>query len=274
MKKYTIYAGIIGSLFLLATVSCDQENEGVKYAAKNEGIAFLTPESEILAAPTETSVSYKIVRSSVNGKLELPLVANYDETVFTLPATVVFEDGAGTALITIPLEKTELGVAYPITLAFDSIKSSPFGFFKTTVSVMRDYNWLSAGVAEVYSGWVGNDEGIDVNIEHAEGTTPGRYRLVSPYYVMEPDYCPKPGYHLVFELDENHNALRFLDGQKIGETDSTYGEISFFSSEDGDTFTNEGNTFTILGWFYVDAGGFGQMPETFIWKEGYPGNAE
>jgi hypothetical protein len=271
MKRFNIYTGIIGSLLLLATASCDQENEGVKYTAENEGIAFLTAESEILAAPTETSVTYKIVRSNVNGRLELPIVADYDEAVFTLPSTVVFEDGAGTAGITIPLEKTELGVAYPITLSVDSVKSSPFGFFKTTVSVMRDYNWLSAGVAEFYSSWVGNEEGIDVKIEHAEGTNPSRYRLVSPYYVMEPDYCPKPGYHLVFELDENQNALHFFDGQKIGEADPDYGEIFFFSSEDDDTFTNDGNVFTILGWFYVGAGGYGQMPETFIWKEGYPG---
>jgi hypothetical protein len=274
MKSFNIYSGIICSLFLLATASCDQENIGAKYTSENEGVTFLAAENEFLVSPDETSIAYKIARGNVSGKLELPIVADYDADIFTLPSTIVFEDGAGTATLTIPMEKTELGVAYPITLAFDSIKSSPFGAFETTLTVMRDYNWIPAGVAEMYSSWVGNEDGIDVNIEHAEGTNPSRYRLVSPYYIMEPSYCPKPGFHLIFELDENHNALKFFDGQKIGETYEDYGDIFFFDAESGDTFTNEGNVFTIMGWFYVGAGSFGQMPEFFVWKEGYPGGAE
>jgi hypothetical protein len=258
-------------MFLFLMTSCDQKNAGEQYTFANEGVTFLASRSSIMAQPSETTATFKIVRGNLNGRLELPVTASYDQDIFTIPSTVVFEDGAGEASLSIPLDKTILGVTYSIALSFDSIRSSLFGYFKTTLSIMRDYNWVSAGVAEMYSSWAGNSEGIDVKIEYADGTNPGRYRLVSPYYALEPAYA-SAGSHLVFELDANHNALNFPDQQKIGELyDGTY-DIYIFSSEDGDTFTNDGNKFTILGSFYVSIGGWGQMPEVFIWKDGYPGD--
>ncbi|MDR0349224.1 MAG: hypothetical protein LBH90_07010 [Tannerella sp.] len=277
MKRFNIYTGFVCScLFLLLTVSCNQENAGEKYLpGENESVSFLASENSILAPPSATTATYIVVRGNVNGRLELPITANCDQDIFTIPSSIVFEDGNGKAELSIPLEKTTLGESYPISLSFDSVKSSPFGHFKTTINVMRDYNWLPAGVAEMYSGWVGNEEGIDVNIEHADGSNPARYRLISPYYVMEPDYCEKPGFHLVFELDADYNALRFLDGQKIGEIYEDNGDdIYLFSANNGDTFTNEGNEFTVTGTFYISLGAFGQIPEVFIWTEGYPGNTE
>jgi hypothetical protein len=270
MKRVNIFMGIIACLLMLMITSCNQDNIGAEYSSEeNESVTFLAKTSDILAAPTETNVLYKIARANVNGRLELPIVADCDTDVFTIPSTVVFEDGKGTADISIPLDKTVLGVTYPVSLSFDSVKSSPFGYFKTTLNITKDYNWSSAGVAEMSSGWAGTTE--DVKIEYAEGSNPSRYRLVSPYYELEPDYCKNPGYHLVFELDGQHNALNFLDQQKIGELYSDTYDIYIFSSANGDTFTNQGNVFTILGSFYVDIGGWGQVPEVFIWKQGYPG---
>ncbi|MDR0412675.1 MAG: hypothetical protein LBH61_02565 [Dysgonamonadaceae bacterium] len=274
MKKRIVYAALLCSWALLAAISCDQDNEGKKHLPENEGLTFFATANELLAAPADTCIAYEIGRGNTKGRLEIPLVAGCDPAVFTLPSTVVFEDGAGTASINIPLKKTTLGVTYPITLAFDSVQASPFGYFKTSLTVMRDYKWLPSGVAEMYSGWAGNEEGIDVSVEQAEGSKPSRYRLVSPFYVIEPEFCPKPGSHFVFELNENHQALKFPDAQKIGELYEGK-EVYFFSSEKGDTFTNEGNTFTVTGLFFLgDGRNFGRLSEVFIWKEGYPGKME
>lgn len=254
---------------LLTTLSCNQENIGVEYSDTNEGVSFFYKTSSLLAETESTSITYQIGRSNTAGRLELPLETEYDTDVFTLPSSVVFEDGSGIATLTIPLENTILGTTYPITLAFDKVKASPFGYFETTINVMRDYLWLPAGVAEMTSAWAGAT--ADVGIEQADGASPARYRLVSPYFELEPDYC-EPGFHLVFELDENHNALNFFDGQKIGETYD--GDILIFYAVAGDTFTNNGNVFTIMGNFYDDTGGWGSMPEVFTWKEGYPGDED
>lgn len=272
MKKVNIFTGTVACMLLVLAVSCNQENIGTEYLPENEGVTFLAEENDLLTTPSETNLSYNIVRANVNGRLELSITADCDNDIFTIPSTVVFEDGKGTATLSIPLEKLELGITYTVQLSFDSIKSSPFGYFKTTLNITKDYIWSSAGVAEMYSSWAGNSEGIDVNIEYAEGSNPSRYRLISPFYKLEPDYATT-GFHLVFELDASHNALNFFDDQRIGETYENSNDICFFSSARyGDTFTNEGNEFTVLGSFFViGVGSWGQMPEVFIWKEGYPG---
>lgn len=267
MKIFKIYTEIICSLLLFMTASCDQENRGAEYVLSGEGVSFLTASSSISALPSETSANVAVSRGNTKGRLEVPITAAYNENVFSLPSSIVFEDGAGTANLSIPLEKTVLGTTYSITVAFDSALTAINGKFKTTFNIMRDYVWVDAGIAEMTSSWAGVT--ADVKIEAAKDSNPKRYRLMSPYNALEPAYCPKSGFHLVFELDNNFNALNFLPGQLIGETDATYGSVYFFRS--GDTFTNDGNEFTVNGTFYVSAGSYGRMPEIFVWKKGYPG---
>ncbi|MDR1912948.1 MAG: hypothetical protein LBQ68_00490, partial [Clostridiales bacterium] len=191
MKKFNIYIGLICSLFLLSIAACDTENTGAQYEDNNENgsVSFLWETSSVEYLPDATVGSIDVIRANTNGALEIPITATYDEEFFTLPASVKFEDGSGKASISFSLEKLELGVTYPIMFAFDSLKVSPHGYYKTTVNVMKDYVWKSAGKVSFESSWAGTT--ADVPIEYAEGANPALYRLNSPYNILEPDYCPK-----------------------------------------------------------------------------------
>ena len=235
MKTFNFYITIICSLFLFMVTSCDQENIGEKYTLSNEGVAFLTGTSEIIASPDQTSTDYKIIRGNTQGRLELPLTATYDHEIFTLPSSVVFEDGSSFAVLTIPLENTVLGTSYPIVLEIDSVKASPYGKFKTTLNVMRDFNWISFGTAYWTDGVVAYIFGMPtdpypVELQQADGVE-GMFRMVNPYgvgvyeYTEEGDLVRDPSYIIIDATNPNQV---YIKEQGLG-IDYGYGEIYFVS---------------------------------------------
>jgi len=220
---------------MFITASCDQKNIGAEYNSTNESVSFLGATSSIKATPDQTSVDYKIVRGNTSGKLELPITATYDQSIFTLPSSVVFDDGADAATISIPLENTALGTTYSIKLAFDSIMSSPGGTFKTTISVMRDFVWLPAGTGMWTDGIISYIFGEDqftypVDVEEAQDND-GLYRMVNPYGlgVYEDteagDVVRNPSY---VNIDARDPSKVLIEQQGIG-IDYGYGEIYFVS---------------------------------------------
>ncbi|MDR0726327.1 MAG: hypothetical protein LBF59_10035 [Prevotellaceae bacterium] len=231
MKKFNIFIGIICSLFLITTASCDQENVGSIYNVENEYVTFMANLGTSFTIPsTETSFDYQIARGNLQGRLELPITAEYDKDAISVPSSVVFEDGSETATLTISLENTTVGTRYPITLSFDSIKSALTGKFKTTISIMRDYVyepvgkglWLDGIVAAAY-GAPTDPYPVDVQVS-TDGT---HYRLVNPYglgvyeYTAEGETTRNPAY-LVIDVTDPDNVI--MEEQGIG-IDWGYGEI-------------------------------------------------
>jgi len=245
-------------LFMIAGVSCDQDNISTKYDLTNEAVSFLNSSCAIAVAADQTSVSYKIVRGNTNGSLELPIQATYNTDVFTLPTSVVFEDGSGEAILTIPLENAEIGITYAISLQFDSAKVSPSGFFKTTVNVKKEYIWEPYGTGQWLDGIipaifnVGAD-GVGpypVELDKAEGLEV--YRMKNPYgfgvyvYTAEDEPTRDPHYIIV---DATNPSSVVLDGTAVGEgngiigigIDWGYGEIMVKSMAGG---TKDGKVIT------------------------------
>ena len=231
MKTFNIYKVIICSLLLAVTASCDQENIGEEYAINNDGISFSAENSTIIAPPDQTSIDYKIMRGNAQGKLELPIAAIYDRDVFTLPSSVVFEDGSGMATLTIPLEKTILGVAYTIELAVDSAAATKFGNAKTTIEVTRDYNWVSIGTGLWTDGLVcaifsASALTYPVKIEKA-AEAKAIFRMVNPYGLDEYEYndpedvIRNPNY-VVINAEDPEKVVIVRTGLGI---DWGYGEI-------------------------------------------------
>jgi hypothetical protein len=231
MKRFNIFIGMICSLFLLTTASCDQENVGAIYTVENEYVSFMANlGTSFTLLPTETSFDYQITRGNLKGRLELPITAECDKDAISVPASVVFEDGAETATLTISLEKTIIGTRYSIKLSFDSIKSALTGTFKTTISIMRDYVyeplgkglWLDGIVAPIFSAPT-EPYPVDVQVS-TDGT---HYRMVNPYglgvyeYTAEGEPTRNPAY-LVIDVTDPNNVI--MEEQGIG-IDWSYGEI-------------------------------------------------
>jgi len=233
MKTFNKFLAIICGLFLFVTASCDQKTIGGEYTISNEGVSFLTPTAAITVPPTQTSLEYKMVRGNLSGRIEVPLTVTCDKNIFTIPSSIVFEDGSGMAVMTIPLEKTVLGTTYSIVMAIDSSKMAEFGKAKTTISIMRDYNWVSAGPAQWTDGIVSYIFGekqltYPVTLQKADGTV-GMFRMVNPYglgvykFTEAGDVVRNPSY-VVIDATKPDQVL--IKEQGIG-INYGYGEIFF-----------------------------------------------
>ena len=157
--------------------------------------------------------------------------------------------------------------------------ASPSGKLASSVSIIIDYTWVSAGSCLMTSTWVGNSDPIRIKIQKAkEGT--GLCRLVSPYWVMEPDYCDEeiaPSRHLQFVIDEEDGtAISVPTFIPLGEFNSSGAEYQWYfvttgSLKDYCGFTNEGNTYTLKTLRYTGGSLYAtQGPEVWVWDDGYP----
>lgn len=154
--------------------------------------------------------------------------------------------------------------------------ASPSGKLASSVSINIDYTWVSAGSCLMTTSLVEDSDPIRIKIQKAkEGT--GLYRLVSPYWVMLPDYCDEdiaPTRHLQFVINEEDGTAIsvptfiplgiFDDGDEYQWNFVTTGNLSKYCS-----FTNEGNTYTLNTILYIGSP-YTANQEVWVWDDGYP----
>ena len=179
-------------------------------------------------------------------------------SVFSGPAEVSFEAGALTTEypISINEDNMALGTNYSIKLNLAVPENAPVkypaGNMSYTLTMMQDYNWVSAGTAQCYSDWVGNSETevpIAVQVQEAGGySVEGQrlFRLVSPYFIMEPDYAEE-GYNIQFITTTSGEAVMLSPTwQPIGEeSDGMWFYVG--TGYPGCSFFSEGDTYVING---------------------------
>lgn len=206
-----------------------------------------------------TAIAVEVTRPEAGAAVDVTvLFATTDETIFSGPATVSFAAGATSAtyLIRVNPENLNLGETNQVTLALDepenALLSPDEKNLTYTLNFKLDYSWISVGTAACQSAWVGNiGDPIEVPVQEAKeyGDESGQrlFRLVNPYYVMEPKAAEK-GYNIQFLTTASGEAVKLTPNwQEIGEEDKNgnwfyigtgYGTCSFFS---------EGNDYTIDG---------------------------
>ena len=269
------------SLFaaMVALTSCSDEGYWDGY--KDKGTVYSFAQDAIncnyTPATIEESIIVTVNRNTKNGADTLAVAAEFDSPALSAPAEVVFADGSNTAELVIAINGLGIGDAVSGVVAFDEELVSVAGSAVCEISVALDYTWVSAGSCQALSQWAGNEAPAIIPIEKAaEGN--GLYRLNSPYYHLEPDYCPKEGFHVQFYLDENYNALGLDQVSFIGEELQGGDAVLYWSASGayGCQFINQGNTYQInaVMAYTTATGGLGlHNYETilFVWDEGYPG---
>ena len=275
MKKIgKLLFAILGAILLLS--SCKDTIVREPSPVQNGTHAYFS-ENNITSysfIPADTPILNVVIGRNISkGKATVKYAVVDKDGVFNLPDSVVFADGSALDTIKVDFSKMPIGTTSTLSLEVDSLSSYFYGASSISITVLRDYKWVDAGVASMTSAWAGGT--ADVSIEHATGTY--LYRLVSPYYVLEPTYCPAPGYHVQFLLDENYNAVSLPKYQNIGEAASSGGSYWLYwnAAKSYCSFTNVGNEYTING-----AWAKGSLPtptlssyatESFVWTKGYPG---
>lgn len=289
------------SLFLAAVAavaftSCSDEGYWEKYEMTETQYSFDQAKQSYSLTATDAlpSVTVALSRSTNVGETTLPLEISFNNSIMSVAdSAVTFADGSYTAELVVNIDEANIvmGTSYTanITFALDSINFFEHNYSLSgnnthTISVIKDYTWVSAGVVYMASNWAGGYANVPVETakEYTDENGYKLYRLNSPYYYLEPSYCPKPGAHLQFILDAQGNAVTIAPTfQAIGEASSTGGEWFFYYHPQADycSFTNEGNVYTMKGaWARTDAAGTASLydyaTELFQWVEGWPGAAE
>ena len=138
-------------------------------------------------------------------------------------------------------------------------------------------NWFEAAGSAliVCPEWTESEEPARVQIE-ASTSVPNHYRLVSPFYAMEPEYADE-GYHIEFYYDAATGKFTMDEGMYyIGEQykgDDVF--LYYYPSRypQYNYLENEGNIFVITSLWGHGNSLWTPMPITFTWDEGFPRDA-
>ena len=286
-------------MFAVAAVafcSCSDEGYWEPYEIEETQYSFAQAKQSYSLTATDSlsSVTVTVYRNTKGAAVTLPLnVEISDPYVLSVAdSCVTFAAGSNIAEFELLVDESyiAMGTTYSAkfsfvvdTVNFTENNYSVSGNKSHQVSIVKDYTWVSAGKVYMASNWAGAYATIPVENAKEYNTNGNKlYRLCSPYYYLEPSYCPKPGSHLQFILDANANAVTISPTfQAIGEAASAGGEWFFYFHPNAAycSFTNEGNVYTMNGaWAYTDAAGNAALSqyatELFQWIEGWPGATE
>lgn len=226
-----------------------------------DGVAPSTYEITVMRNTSGAAVTVPVIFSEVNSsgqEVSVGLLSGADEVTFPAGSnkavyTINIADGlsAGTTYYAkISLEDPE--VADNQTQVDVNPNNKTFTF-----SISQAINWTAAGTAEAVSDWVGNTDPISIPVQYASNVVLSGgmklYRLVSPYWVMEPDYAEE-GYNLQFYVDADNNAASFPSWQSMGEFQQGYEFFIGCPASMGCSFTNDGDVYTLNGYIAYGEG--------------------
>lgn len=277
-NKSMIFMAMLAVTSMFA--SCSEGQYWDEYTEEGATYSFNSVSSSLSYKPADTvpsEVTVTVIRKDAGAAETLPVTVEISGTALSAPAEVSFEAGKASAEYVISVGEIATGTTHTAKISFDKELVSVSGNSSYTLTMKKDYTWEAAGSCIMASDWAQTK--AEVDIEKAKEYTGGHlYRLVSPYYVLEPNYCPKPGYHVQFYLDESYEPAGLPRLQDIGEASSKGGNYHLFYFADGSygcAFTREGDVFTINAvWAYGPVDGsyglYTYATEMFKWTEGCP----
>ncbi len=261
------------ALVAVGLTSCDQENVGAMYEPTVANISFLAAQQSTLTDKTSIEVPVAIGRATTNGEYTANVtMTGASEGVSLKSNQVTFANGEGIAYATVVVTGMEQGTSYSCTVnlsdADKETANKDFGkqISSTNVTVMCDYNWVSAGTCTfVDYTWEDGYAAENVPIVNAEGTN--IYRIKSPLaYVYDSNYVDGRGDTADFEFNLNADgSITVPDGTPL----NYWGYLSYFDSaypsycyveQDGNTY---GVHFLLLNGEDLYTGGYFE----FTWNK-------
>jgi len=251
LGKYILGLALVAA----GLTSCDQENEGAIYEPTVANISFIGSEQSTLTDQTTLEVPVAISRAITSGSYTANVtLSNASDGVSLKSNQVTFADGEGMAYATVVLSGMEQGNEYTGTLtlsdADQATANTTFGeqITSTTVSVMCDYNWVSAGTCNFYDYTFGDGAlGENVPIENGEGSNV--YRIISPYTYVYPD-DGAPAHTITFTLNSDGSI-----SMKEGDWFNLWGYGYYYDTTDWGSYCyvlQEGNVYDVNCLLKVD----------------------
>ncbi len=275
----------IAFVSMLALASCNTDQEGPIYTPMSENVSLSQKTQSYMTADSEIDIPVRFVRSdtknesTVHYTLDSKTAENFSDPN---NGQVTFKAGEGIAVVTFKAVNMQKGSTYNATLSLsdeDAAKADTItnnALFKTSISVMCDYEWEDAGTAK-FSDTVFGDgaETVTVQVKHAVSDDVKLYKLIAPYTAM---YGPadKDGIgeaDIKFYLNDDYSAKSL---EKVGILDliPNSGYRFYFDTTnyaDYCYFANEGNTFEVSSLLEKDGSLYGPATFAFVWDK-WPGN--
>lgn len=270
MNKIFKHSFIALSLVLtLGFSACTEEVEYTPASVSTEGVqAYFYNNAQTsftLLPDDEQKIQVTISRESTG---EATVHLSGDNDVFAFPATINFAGDEKSKAFDITMN-LEIGESAELTLQIAEEETYEYAPSEITLTVMRDYTWVSAGTASYTDNSFGLGTG-NVPVEQAK-EMPNLYRLKNVYQSLAGEGKAGPG-SLQFTLDENCQAesitpvATFFD---MGVGYWFYYDPAQFA--DYCFFTNDGNAFTIGALMSPDQNSLYIVSDSFVW-EGWPGD--
>jgi len=174
-------------LAVIGLASCEHDNIGALYTPTVQNVSFDVKSMSAKTSESSYTTNVRISRNMSVGNYTAQLAlesANADAFTIENGGKVEFADGQTIAYTKVTASNMSKGQTYKATLKLSDadLEQADTIVNKTVtsceVSVMCDYNWISAGKA-VFDDVFWSEEQSEVNMLHAEGTN--IYRIVSPY---------------------------------------------------------------------------------------------
>ena len=181
MKYIKSLFSILMVLSLCVFTSCEQENEGAIYNAKNQGLSFTFNAFEMSAPANNPIISVPVYRAVANDAFTANITVTTDAAGIIAPSSVSFAAGEKKASIDINLgEELGVGKIVDITIALSEADASIGGVSETVVSAFKEYVFETLGMGTFQDNWAFGPEFLyEVEIQKAIGFD--RYRVIDPY---------------------------------------------------------------------------------------------
>lgn len=291
------------ALAAVALAGCKNEIPARGDSPASEGLyIFDNTHTSVVYKPADVAIDSAVIigRTSYLEAADYTLnITATDEGYLDVATTIHFNAGQQFDTLVVDATNMPIGASTDLTIAIADEDATLYGRSTLTINYAKDYNWASRGKVHFVSGFW-NEEG-DVAIEKAVEATDSLFRLVSPYFYIDPaeeteegsgvkegdGYAVEQGHHIKFILDANYNVVS-LDGAQNGEyfvyeaftgiTSESDGEYSLYytSKYDPDycTFTNKGNVFTFNAFLPLADGLYGPYTEQWTWTDGCPASLQ
>lgn len=185
MKYITriLLMSIVAMAGLLSACTSDDEFEP---GPLNSGAQVYFPNtvaSQYDVSDTESSVTIPVRRVVTDNAMSMPILANDESGIFTIPTSVSFEAGSDLANLVITFDRSALvdGTDYPISLLLnDQENLTDYGNYMLEITI-TPWPWEELGTGKYRDGWLsdifeGNQIEIDVTI-HKHKSKEGIYMV-------------------------------------------------------------------------------------------------
>lgn len=170
---------------ILGFAACDNEQECALYNtdAANRAVFVNASLANITVSPADPTFTVDLVRANADSESSgtIVLTATVDEVPLAgcTVSDYTFAAGENMTKVTVNVSPLEIGKELNITLTLDNTNEPVSGSNTVSVTVNKDYNWVSLGTGTFADVLAFTEKPYDVEIQKADGFD--RYRVMKPY---------------------------------------------------------------------------------------------